>query len=333
MLSPYRFIILCFFTRSSCQYDPCSGSENESSDEENMETIQQYEDTEDVNEPKSDDRDTDVISGTRETFTPFEDFAIDDPGEGNRPESNNDINNKLNALHTRINKSDGEVIMRVPLSRSFILRNKDTCIAEGAQTVGELMMALQRKRLADLTQEEDQRIEHRHETNEDEVVNAVERSQNDVHAIEKNYSDSQMSENKDCVRNTDRSQRSTSTNEKGNFQDDSVTHDLGIPKVEFQGISTEDNKNTDRSNKPKKTDGKKKYLKTTNPKWDVRFANPYEKGSRKQVQKNIFVNTKTYSALQSRVSDQYSQKNLRKGSKPVLPAISKGKSLCSFCFG
>ena len=53
-----------------------------------------------------------------------------------------------------------------------------------------------------------------------------------IHSINRNIcSDSQMTENKDSVRNTDKSQRSSSTNGNGNLQNDSVTHDLGAPKL------------------------------------------------------------------------------------------------------
>ncbi|MEW8487042.1 MAG: hypothetical protein AB2705_17830, partial [Candidatus Thiodiazotropha sp.] len=80
---------------------------------------------------------------------------------------------------------------------------------------------------------------------------------------------------------------------------------------------------TDETTEPKKTCGKKAIPQVNATSMKSMVVNKTEKG--KQGLKCMQANIKTKSAIQTRVTDQCALRNLRKGSKPVLPSIPKGK--------
>ena len=312
--------------RSSPQYDPCSDEENGVSGDENPETSPRFNDLEDVSGPKhcsedqnSDvdsqlsDKESDAISGTRETFTPYEDCLIDEPNEGNRPESSNDVYNNMNRLETSLNKSDGDTNMRVDLSRSYIKQNKDACIAEGAQTLGELIVALHRKRLLELAEQR--------ETHE---------SEKDVIEVVSKMSDELPTE----VQDTEHASIDSHETKKGDFTAKNVAncenHSLedkskrkSMEMVDVGRNDNVDHAKLDRNTVSKKNRVIKNDKKATKAKDGAHFGK--QKSAKNPIPSSVFMNNKAHSAVLPRTTGQYTQGNLRQGSKPVLPAISKGK--------
>ena len=314
------------FFRSSPQYDPCSDEDNGVSDDENPETSPQFNDFEDVSGPKHcnedqdaddesqwSDRESDAISGTRESFTPYEDCLIDEPNEGNRPESSNDVYNNMNRLETSLNKSDGDTNMRVDLSRSYIKQHKDTCIAEGAQTLGELIVALHRKRLIELAE---QRKEHGSEKDVIEVVSKMsEELPTEGHETEHTNIDRHGTQNDDFTAKT------VANCENTILEDKPKRKRLEIVDVERN--CNKDDVKLDRNTVSKKNRVIKNDTKATKAKNGAHFGK--QKSAQNPIPSSVFNNNKAHSAVLPRTTGQYTQGNLRQGSKPVLPAIFKGR--------
>ena len=316
-----------YFFRSSHQYDPCSDEENGVSDEENPETSPQFNDLEDVSEtnhcnddqdfddkPQLSDRESDAISGTRETFTPYEDCLIDEPNEGNRPESSNDVYNNMNRLETSLNKSDGDTNMRVDLSRSYIKQNKDACIAEGAQTLGELIAALHRKKLLELAE---QRETHEPDKDVIEVVSKIsEELRTEVQETEHTNIDSHATKKDDCTAKT------VAKCENHTLEDTSKRKRMDIVDVERN--DNENDAKLDSNTVSKKNRVIKNDTKATKAKYGAHLGK--QNSAKNPIPSSAFMNNKARSAVLPRTTGQYTQGNLRQGSKPVLPAISKGRS-------
>ena len=267
----------------------------------------------DDDEPKLSDSESDAISGTRETFTPYEDCLIDEPNEGNRPESSNDVYNNMNRLETSLNKSDGDTNMRVDLSRSYIKQNKDACIAEGAQTLGELIVALHRKRLLELAE---QREEHVSEKDVIEVVSKMsEELPTEVQESEHTNIDSHETRKDDCTTET------VANCENRSLGDKSKRKRMEIVDVERN--HNEDDAKLDRKTVSKKNRVIKNDKKATKTKDGAHFGK--QNSAKNPIPSSAFMNNKAHSAVLPRTTGQYTQGNLRQGSKPVLPAISKGR--------
>ena len=291
-------------SRSHDRYDPNTEDEDGSSEGDSSDTT---EEVDYVWIPCNTDRSDEVISGLRETFTPFQAIKDDDPNEGNRPQSEDVESRESNAFQTRLHKTDGEVLMNIPLSTSFIMRNKLDCITEGAQTVSELMMALQRKRLAEIVREGSEMERFRTEA-------SVGREEEVAHSDE----DSNTTENQTDGR-LDMEQK-----RDGSLQMQRGTKEKTEPSPLKDDNDVKDKSDvTDIKAKSKKVTKKSHGLKT---KFDATLYTARNLVN-KQFPKNVKTNMTSRSAAQTKVTDQYPEKNLRKGPKPVLPAISKGKSV------
>ena len=264
-------------------------------------------------EPQLSDRESDAMSGTRETFTPYEDCLIDEPNEGNRPESSNDVYNNMNRLETSLNKSDGDTSMRVDLSRSYIKQNKDACIAEGAQTLGELIVALHRKRLLELAE---QRETHEPEKDVIEVVSKMsEELPTEGQETEHTNIDRHGTQNDDC------SAKTVANCENPSLEDKSKRKRM--EKVDVERNDNEDGAKLDRKTVLKKNRVIKNDTKATKAKGGAHFGK--KSSAQNPIPSSAFMNNKARSAVLPRTTGQYEQGNLRQGSKPVLPAISKGR--------
>ena len=290
----------------------------------------------DCDEPQNGDVDEDAVSGTRETFTPFlEPVNDDEPGEGNRQASNGDVDRELNTFHTRVNKTDGEGIMNVPLSRSFIGRHRDACISDGADTIGELIMALQRRRIMEMAQVEDEVDEGTLEAYEASIVaENGQGGQDDGQSLEKSLGDSGSSSNdyksfedEQLSPRRNRLDRGLSqektAGEEGLSKTESETDSVKTLEPTSTNILQQRQEENEETTELKKTIAKKDTPQVTKTKMNSKAVNRTERG--KQSLNCMPVNVKTKSAVQTRISDQYAPRNLRKGSKPVLPSIAKGK--------
>ena len=298
-----------YIFRSRDQYDPNSEDEYESSDDDSSDTTDVdyvwIPGTEQVNYAWiacNTDRSDDSFSGLRQTFTPYQAYNKDAPREGTRHEIVIAEGGESNAYQTRSIKTDGEAMINVPLSTSFITRNKQDCLNEGARTISELMLALKRKRLAEIAREDSEAEQLRAET-----------------------SDNRGTE----VENTDED-NNTIDEQTGSYRDMEQRHDGSLERRQDAGGNiqtlTPNDENgvvghvTDKEAKSKKVNIKSPGMKTKHEAMPSTSKTPVSNKLPNKVQ----ISKMSHSAAQSKVTQQYPQKNLRKGPKPVLPAISKG---------
>ena len=263
------------------------------------------------------------FSGLRETFTPYQAFNDDDPGEGNRPEADIAETREINAFQTRLHKTDGEGLVNIPLSMSFVMRNKDDCIKEGARTISELMIALQRKLRTEIAREEHEaEAREEHETGEREEHETekvpIQTGGSRVRGTENAEGESDTTE-KDPENSIDNEQRHEVSLESR--QDTEVKAEPMTHHIEKDLLDRSVGRVSDAEAKPKKVNIKTPGIK---PKLDTTFNTP-KNPSNKKFPKKAQASMVTRSAAQPRITEPYAQNSRWKGPKPVLPAISKGK--------
>ena len=219
----------------------------------------------------------------------------------------------MNRLETSLNKSDGDTNMRVDLSRSYIKQHKDACIAEGAHTLGELFVALHRKRLLELAEQRET------QESEKDVIEVISKMSEEIRSEVQETAHT----NKDSheTKKDEFTAKTVANCENHSLEDKSKRKRMEIVDVERN--DNEDDAKFDRNTVSKKNRVIKNDTKATKAKYSAHFGK--QKSTQNPVPSSVLMNNKAHSAVLPRTTGQHTQGNLRQGSKPVLPAISKGR--------